>query len=101
MAKPPAPSSSGNPAREPGSSEGMASVRPAKDQPLRDDTDAVQEPDPADTGLALPHERDQSSDMTHAKTDAKVKQASRDLRRGLQDTDKGKPMNEAYRKLKR
>jgi len=101
MATPRAPSSSGTPAREPGSSEGLASVRPAKDQPLRDETEALQESDPADTGLALPHERDQSSDMTHAKIDAKVKQASRDLHRGLQDTDKGKPMNEAYKKLKR
>jgi hypothetical protein len=101
MAAPPAPSSTGARAREPGSSEGMASVRPAKDQPLRDEMEALQEPDPADTSLALPHERDQSSKMTNAKTDAQVKQASRDLRRGLQDTDKGKPMNEAYKKLKR
>ena len=98
MATPSAPRSPNAPAREPGSSEGMA-ARPAKDQPRRDETDATQ--DPADTGLALPHERDQSTDMTDAKNDALVDQASRDLQRGLQDTDKGKPMNEAYKKLKR
>lgn len=99
MASSPAPSSPRTSAREPGSSEGMTSVRPAKDRPLRDETQGLQ--NPADTGLALPHERDQSTDMTDAKPDAQVKQASRDLRRGLQDTDKGKPMNDAYKKLKR
>jgi hypothetical protein len=99
MAASPARSSPGNPAREPGSSEGMTSVTSAKDRPLRDETQALQ--DPADTGLALPHERDQSTDMTDAKPDVQVEQASRDLRRGLRDTDKGKPMNEAYKKLKR
>lgn len=96
---PPALPSSGIPAREAGSSEGMASVKPAKDRPLRDEENVLT--DPADTGLPLPHERDQSSDMTDAKADPQVEQASRDLRRGLQDTDKGKPMNEAYKKLKR
>lgn len=101
MAASSAPPSPSTPVREPGSSQGMTSVRPAKDQPLRDETQALQEPDPADTGLALPHERDQSSDMTNAETDSQVEQASRDLRRGLQDTDKGKPMNDAYKKLKR
>jgi hypothetical protein len=98
VATPPAPSSSDAPTREPGSSEGMT-VRPAKDQPRRDEADAMQ--DPADTGLALPHERDQSTDMTDTEADPQVEQASRDLGRGLRDTDKGKPMNEAYRKLKR
>lgn len=91
-------SSPANPTREPGSSEGMT-PRPAKDQARRDETDAMQ--DPADAGLALPHERDQSKNMTNAKTDAQVKQAGRDLQRGLQDTGKGKPMNETYKKLKR
>ena len=54
MAASPTRSSPGNPAREPGSSEGMTSVKPAKDRALRDETQALQEPDPADTGLALP-----------------------------------------------
>lgn len=99
MAAPPIPPPAGTPAREAGSSEGMASVKPAKDQPLRDEDDALTEA--ADTGLPLPHERDQSTDMTAAEADPQVAQASRDLGRGLQDTDKGKPMNEAYRKLKR
>lgn len=101
MAAPPTPPPAGTPAREAGSSEGMASVKPAKDRPLRDEDDALT--DAADTGLPLPlpHERDQSTDMTAAEADPQVTQASRDLGRGLQDTDKGKPMNEAYRKLKR
>ncbi|MEO8022475.1 hypothetical protein [Polaromonas sp.] len=96
---PPASPSPDSPSREAGTSEGMASVKPAKDRPLRDEENVLA--DLADTGLSLPHERDQSTDMTDAKADPQVEQASRDLGRGLQDTDKGKPMNEAYRKLKR
>lgn len=49
----------------------------------------------------LPHERDQSVDMTDEKRDPVVKQAYDDLERGLQDTDRGPPAGEAYRKLKR
>lgn len=48
----------------------------------------------------LPHERDQSVDMTHGQPDAQVQQAYRDVQRGLQDTDRGPPAGRAYQKQK-
>ena len=53
-----------------------------------------------EASLALPHERDQSTDMTPDAPDALVQQAQRDIKRGLQDTSKGPEMNRAYSKLK-
>ena len=35
----------------------------------------------------LPHERDESVDMTHGESDPQIEQAYRDIKRGLQDTD--------------
>ena len=49
----------------------------------------------------LPHERDESVDMTHGKPDAHIEQAYRDVQRGLQDTDRGPPADKAYQKQKR
>ena len=88
--KAPHPSSPDSPVREPGSSAGMAPATPAG---------GVAEP--AQPGLALPHERDQSTAMTPAQPDAQVQQAGRDLARGLRDTGKSAPMDRAYDKLKR
>lgn len=48
----------------------------------------------------LPHERDESVDMTHGHPDAQVEQAYRDVERGLQDTDRGPPSHRAYQKQK-
>ena len=48
----------------------------------------------------LPHERDQSIDMTPATPTAEGRQAHRDLARGLQDTDRGPPADRAYQKQK-
>ena len=56
-----------------------------------------------EASLALPHERDQSvdmTDMTANKPDPKIRQAGRDLDHGLQDTSKGPEMNRTYNKLK-
>ena len=50
--------------------------------------------------LSLPHERDQSPNMTAATPDAVVQQAQQDLKRGVQDTSKAPEMDQAYRKLK-
>ncbi len=64
-----------------------------------------QEASPADASdeasLALPHERDQSTDMTSAAPDPQIRQAHADLRGGLQDTGKSPAMDAAYDKLKR
>lgn len=44
-----------------------------------------------------PHERDESAD-TAAEPQPRIEQAHEDLKRGLQDTDRGKPMDDTYRK---
>ena len=48
----------------------------------------------------LPHERDESVDMTHGEPDPQIEQAYRDVQRGLQDTDRGPPADKAYQKQK-
>ncbi|WP_156382438.1 hypothetical protein [Acidovorax sp. Leaf160] len=48
----------------------------------------------------MPHERDQSVGMTDGAPDENVQQAFRDVERGLQDTDRGKPAHDAYQKQK-
>ena len=55
---------------------------------------------PASDDLPLPHERDQSTDMTPEAPDPLVEQASKDVKRGLKDTSKGPEMDKAYDKLK-
>ena len=54
-----------------------------------------------EASVRLPNDRDQSSDMTAAAPDPKVKQAAKDLKRGLSDTSKGAEMDKAYAKLRR
>jgi hypothetical protein len=56
---------------------------------------------PAQSEPKLPHERDESVSTTGAEPSDKVEQASRDLARGLQDTDRGPEIDGTYRKLKR
>ena len=53
-----------------------------------------------EASLALPHERDQSTDMTAEQPDPTIKQAQRDVDRGLKDTSKSPEMDHAYKKLK-
>ena len=76
---------------------------PAK-QPKPDQAAVERAPSPHDASvqasLSLPHERDQSTNMTADAPDAVVHQAQRDLKRGLQDTSKAPEMNRAYSKLK-
>ena len=87
-------------AREPAAGQGMPAKdarEPASGQPGRQITpqDAAVE-----ASLALPSDRDQSSDMTAAQPDPKVEQAARDLKRGLSDTSKGAETDKAYQKQK-
>ena len=79
--------------------KGMPARQAMPDQPA---VDRAQTPHDASvaSGLSLPHERDQSTDMTAAAPDAVVQQAQRDVKRGLQDTSKAPEMNRAYSKLK-
>ena len=48
----------------------------------------------------LPHERDQATEMTGGVPSPEVEQAYKDVKRGLQDTDKGPPSDRAYQKQK-
>lgn len=59
------------------------------------------EPGAEPTQPHLPHERDQRANMTDGNPDAQVQQAWEDVERGLQDTDRGPPSDDAYRKLKK
>jgi len=85
---------------EPGSSEGMPAKTPA---PGRGRPGQAETPRDAsdEASLALPHERDQSTDMTDAVPDPQIKQAHTDLGRGLQDTGRTPVVDAAYDKLKR
>ncbi|MDO9359050.1 MAG: hypothetical protein Q7T70_08690 [Polaromonas sp.] len=97
--RPDAPTTAANPASQPGSSEGMPRKQASegRSRPGQAETPA----DASDeASLAMPHERDQSTDMTDPQPDAKVKQAHTDLKRGLQDTSKQPAMDDAYRKQK-
>ena len=49
----------------------------------------------------LPHERDQSVDMTDGERRPEVEQAARDLKRGLKDTDWGPALQKAARDMER
>lgn len=53
---------------------------------------------PPDGGMSLPHERDETRDMTDGQVPAEGKQAHEDLERGLQDTSKSVEMDRTYRR---
>ena len=50
--------------------------------------------------LAMPHERDQQTSMTTEQPAREIKQASSDLKNGLEDTSKGIEMDQTYKKLR-
>ena len=53
-----------------------------------------------ESSLALPHERDQSTNMTPGTIDPKIRQAERDVNCGLQDTSKALEADRTYQKQK-
>ncbi|MES2509194.1 MAG: hypothetical protein V4625_04655 [Pseudomonadota bacterium] len=53
-----------------------------------------------EASLSLPHERDQSTDMTSDKPDPAIAQAKRDVDSGKQDTSRATETNRAYQKQK-
>ena len=89
MPSTPAPTSGPPPAGKPDGETGVDLTSPSP------------KGNPPDASPLLPHERDQSVDMTDGERHPEVEQAYRDVKRGLQDTDRGPPADEAYRKLKR
>jgi hypothetical protein len=84
---------------EPGSSEGMPAKTPATGRP-RPGQSATPQDASDESSLALPHERDQASNMTAKQPDPQIRQAARDLKQDLQDTGKSAAMNQTYQKLK-
>ena len=55
----------------------------------------------ASSAAKLPHEQDESVGMTGGIPSAPMKQAHKDLARGLQDTDRGSVADSTYQKLKK
>lgn len=58
-------------------------------------------PTPVPSGPALPHERDEGTDMTGGVPSPVVQQGARDLKRGLEDTSRGPEADRACKKLKK
>ncbi len=77
---------------------------PARDARQPESSQAGRQITPKDAAveasLELPSDRDQSTGMTAAAPDPKVKQAATDLKRGLSDTSKAAETDKAYQKQK-
>ena len=84
----------------PGTSEGMPTRTPVTGR-SRPGQSVTPQDASDESSLALPHERDQASNMTAAQPDPQIRQAARDLKQNLQDTGKSAAMNQTYQKLKR
>ena len=91
---PSAPSSS---ATQAASSKGMPAKEPREQRSRPEQPDSPKD-SAVEASLALPHERDQSVDMTNDKPSPVVKQAGRDVQRGVKDTSKSVEMDRAYKK---
>lgn len=65
----------------------------------QDDTKVVRDRD--GPSPRLPHEHDESADSVSAAPQPRIADAKRDLDRGVVDTDRGPPMDDAYKKQKR
>lgn len=81
------PAGKGMPAKDPRAQRS----RPGKQGSLKDSA--------VEASLELPHERDQAVDMTRGKPDPVVRQAGKDLQRGLSDTSKAVELDRTYKKL--
>ena len=53
----------------------------------------------AESSLELPSDRDQAADMTGGQIDPVIKQAAKDLKKGLEDTSKAIEADRTYKKL--
>ena len=53
----------------------------------------------AQDSLESPNDRDQASDMTNGQVDPHIRQAAKDLERGLQDTSEALETDKTYKKL--
>jgi hypothetical protein len=87
-----------NSATQAASSKGMPAKEPREQRSRPGQADTPKD-DAVEASLELPHERDQSVDMTNAKPDPVVEQGGRDVKRGVKDTSKSVEMDRAYKKL--
>lgn len=84
----------------PGTIDTSTQLRPS---PLNKTTHARRRPTlglPKQPAPKLPHERDESIDVVGTVPSEPMKQASRDIKRGLTDTDRGAEAGRTYKKLK-
>ena len=87
-----------NNAAQPASSKGMPAKEPREQRSRPEQPDSPKD-SAVEASLQLPHDRDQSVDMTNAKPNPVVKQAGEDVARGVKDTSKSVEMDRAYKKL--
>ncbi|AYQ30400.1 MULTISPECIES: hypothetical protein [unclassified Polaromonas] len=87
-----------NSAAQPASSKGMPAKEP-REQRARPEQAESPKDSAVEASLELPHDRDQSVDMTNAKPNPVVEQAGKDVERGVKDTSKSVEMDRAYKKL--
>ncbi len=81
--------------------KGMPARTPEAGRPQEEASEKRTQQDvSAEASLSLPHERDQSTDMTADKPDPAMQQAKRDVDSGKQDTGKQPEMNSTYQKQK-
>ena len=81
------------------SGKGMPAKKPLQERPL-DTLTRTQHDTSVGASLRMPHERDESTDMTQDTPDPMIEQARQDIKNGMQDTSKSPEMNQAYKKLK-
>lgn len=91
MTQPPRPAPP-EPTRDPGDAEGSVGGGPSGS--VSHTPDSTSEPH-------LPNDRDESTGMTDGAPSEQVQQAHEDVKRGLEDTSRGRESNDAYEKLKK
>jgi hypothetical protein len=75
-------------------------ARDAKPGPGRTGRQPTAHDASVESSLAVPNERDQSTDMTADVPDPKIQQAAIDVNSGREDTSKAQETNRAYQKQK-
>lgn len=81
-----------------GTSQGMPAKSP-RSQSDQTHHQATPKDASVESSLELPHERDQATDMTADAPDPKIKQAAKDVAKGMSDTSKAPELDATYRKL--
>ena len=87
-----------NTPNQPAAGKGMLEKKPRPQKPM-----VNRQPDATDgsaqDALESPNDRDQAKNMTSDQVDPKIRQAAKDLERGLQDTSNALETDKTYKKL--